>query len=62
MNEIEQLILLSLKELLLDSKGMDKSTRTYLAKQISDLLNPPKQQSIAEKTHDVLCESSEVKK
>lgn len=27
-----------------------------------ELLNPPKQQSIAERTHDALCESNEVKK
>ena len=27
-----------------------------------DLLNPPKQPTIAERTHDAFCESSEVKK
>ena len=42
-------------------RGTDDETE-ILKKQTFDLLNPPEQQTIADRTHDALCEETEVKK
>jgi len=67
MNEIERQILenqLFIMEYL-DLNQIMKNNKYNLTEPITktlNLLNPPKQQSIAERTHDALCEDSEVKK
>lgn len=52
MNEENKLVLESLRELLLDPQGTNTPKRKLLAELIDESLNPAKQPSIAERTHD----------
>lgn len=52
----EELILESLRELLLDPQGDNMPTRKLLVSLIDKELNPIKEPSIADKTHDAFCE------
>jgi len=61
----EELILRSLGWIMRNTQVNSEHHRIEelnLLEEINNVLNPPKQKSIAEKTHDALCEDSEVKK
>jgi len=64
MNEIERQILKNQATIMCAMRSEGFVNESYLnerANETKTLLNPPEQQSIAEKTHDALCEDSEVK-
>ena len=64
MNEIERQILKNQIYIMAETKSSDKESfesKAKLMKETFELFLPPEQQSIAEKTHDALCESNEVK-
>jgi len=58
----EKLIFECLYILMADPDGNNEQVRRHLMTELNNVISPPEQQSIAEKTHDALCEDSEVKK
>ena len=61
----DKLILESLGWLLATQNGhssFSDKERIRLIREINEVINPPKQESIAERTHDAFSQSSEVKK
>ena len=58
----EKLIFECLYILIADPDGDNGEVRRHLMREINEVLNPPKQQSIAERTHDAFSQSNEVKK
>ena len=57
--EKEKLIFECLYILIADPDGNNEQVRRHLMKELNKVINPPKQPSIAERTHDALSQREE---